>query len=191
MAVATGNVFAGVPDRTVGAIMVAPKGTALPVDAAAVPNVAFKDLGYISEDGVTLTQDLSWEKIRDWGGDQVRAILKEFTGGLKFTFLETNATAAAAIWGASNVTTTAATISTGTKNAVKLTSQESPRNAFLINIKDGVRRVRLVIADGQFTDRGDLSYTQSSAVTYDVTMSIIPDSSGVSVYVYTDDGVTL
>lgn len=35
-----------------GAIYSAPKGTALPTDAKTTLNVAFKPLGYISEDGL-------------------------------------------------------------------------------------------------------------------------------------------
>ena len=42
-----------------GAISVAPYGTTLPTDESMALNVAFKDLGYASTEGVTLTPGVS------------------------------------------------------------------------------------------------------------------------------------
>jgi hypothetical protein len=193
MAVSTANVLVGVPDRVTGAIMYAPLGTALPTDPVAAPNVAFVDLGYISEDGVSLSQSGTWEKIRDWGGDQVRVFQSDFTVTLSFTFLETNDDALEAMYGAANVTVTAAGASTGKYTAVKLNSQEPPAASWLIHMADSIvgdvaRTYRIVIPNAQVTERGELSYTRNNAVTYPVTLEAYPDATGNSAYIYRSDG---
>jgi hypothetical protein len=193
MAVSTANVLVGAPDRVTGAVMYAPLGTALPTTPIAAPNVAFVDLGYISEDGVSLSQSSSWEKIKDWGGDQVRTFLSEFTATLSFTFLETNDDALKAMYGAANVTVTAAGASTGKYTAVKLNSTEPPAKSWLFNMADSTvvdvaRTYRIVVPNGQITERGDLNYTRNGAITYSVTLEAYPDSAGNSVYLYRSDG---
>lgn len=193
MAVSTANVLVGAPDRVTGAVMYAPLGTALPTTPIIAPNVAFKDLGYISEDGVSLSQASSWEKIRDWGGDQVRTFQSDFTVSLSFEFLETNDDALAAMYGAANVTVTAAGASTGKYTAVKLNSTEAPAASWLFNMADSTlvnlpRTYRIVVPIGQITERGDLSYTKNGAITYPVTLEAYPDASGNSAYLYRSDG---
>lgn len=193
MAVSSAKILVGAPDRVTGAIMAGPVGTALPTNAVIAPNVAFLDMGYISEDGVSLSQSSSWEKIKDWGGDQVRRFLTEFTGTLKFTFLETNDDALKATYGAANVTVTAAGASVGKYTAVKLNSVEPTPLSWVINIADSTlvdlpRKVRIVVPQGQITERGDISYSRNAAIMYPVTLEAYPDSSGNSIYVYSTDG---
>lgn len=193
MAVSTANVLVGVPDRVTGAIMAAPLGTALPTTPIVAPNVAFIDLGYVSEDGVSLSQAGSWEKIRDWGGDQVRTFLTESTYALQFTFLETQDAMLQATYGAANVTVTAAGASTGKYTAVKLNNTEAPPKSWLFNMADSTladlpRTYRIVVPNGQITERGDLNFTRTGAITYQVTLEAYPDATGNSVYLYRSDG---
>ena len=56
----TANVAAGKP-KINGAIFVAPVGATLPTDASTVLDAAFKNLGFISDDGVTLGTSRSVE----------------------------------------------------------------------------------------------------------------------------------
>lgn len=193
MAVSTANVLVGAPDRVTGACMYAPLGTALPTTPIVAPNVAFVDLGYISEDGISVSQAGSWEKIRDWGGDQVRTFLSDITYTLSWTFLETQDDALKAMYGAANVTVTAATVSTGKYTAVKLNNTEPAPSSWLFNmadstIADAPRTYRVVVPNGQITERGDLQYSRNNAVMYPVTLEAYPDSSGNSVYIYRSDG---
>ena len=193
MAVSTANVLVGAPDRVTGACMVAPLGTALPTTPIVAPNVAFVDLGYISEDGVSVSQAGSWEKIRDWGGDQVRTFLSDITYTLAWTFLETQDEALTAMYGAANVTVTPATVSTGKYTAVKLNSTEAPPKSWIFNMADSTvvdlpRTYRIVVPNGQITERGDLQFSRTGAVMYPVTLEAYPDATGNSVYLYRSDG---
>ncbi len=54
-----------------GAISSAPTGTSLPTNATVKLNTAFKNLGYISEDGLTNEDTRESEELKAWGGDVV------------------------------------------------------------------------------------------------------------------------
>lgn len=183
------NIFVGSPDRlTSGAILVAPVGTALPSAIATAPNVAFKDLGYISEDGVAIAQSSTWETIKDWGGDQVRKFLSDFTGTLTFSMLETNSEVLKLIYGTANVATTAATPSSGELNTIKLNSTEPAQVSLIANILDGPRKIRIVASLAQVTERQDLTFNRTAAVQHGVTVETYPDAAGNSITIYTDSG---
>lgn len=193
MAPSTAKILVGNPDRTTGAVMAAPLGTALPTTPVAAPNVAFNELGYISEDGLSLSQGQEWVDIRDWGGDLVRTFMSQFNGTLNWSFLETNDTALQAMYGSSNVTITAAGVSTGKYTAIALNSTEPTPKSWMFNIADSTivdlpRKIRIVVPNGQITERGDISFTRNNAVTYPVTLRCYPDSSGNSIYLYVTDG---
>ena len=66
----TQNVSASKP-KTGGAIFRAPLGTALPKTYAEQLDTAFKNLGYVSEDGIVNGNSPSGDKVRAWGGSTV------------------------------------------------------------------------------------------------------------------------
>jgi hypothetical protein len=185
----TANIFVGAPDRVVGAVMVAPTGTALPTTVSAAPNAAFKDLGYITEDGFSIQQGSDWVTINDWGGDQVRAFLSKFTGTVSFKCLETNTEVLKFAYGDANVTTTDATVSAGTLQTIKLNAVAPVAKSLIANILDDPRKIRIVCPNIQVTSREDLVFTKNAPVTHGLTGACYPDSSGNSIYIYTTDGV--
>jgi hypothetical protein len=180
MAINSDLVYVGVPDRVTGSVMSAPKGSTLPTDAATPPDVAFVDSGYITEDGCTLADAQTWNDIKDWGGDTVRKIKSASDVTLATSFLEINADSAKAAFGDANVTDTAGKIE------IRLTTSEPGRKAWLVNMLDGEKPLRIVIPDGQVTDRGDMTFTRQGAVTLPVTIAAAPDADGVAVYIYAE-----
>ncbi|AYN57489.1 major tail protein [Arthrobacter phage Kepler] len=190
MSVENSNVLTGAPDQlTTGPILSAPLGTTLPTDALEVVDPAFDDSGYISADGMNLTPERSTETIRDWSGAIVRNILSEFGASIAWAHLETNEASLKNYFGDDNVTVTAATPTSGKQLAAQLKAAELPRKSWVFKIKDGDNRVLVVVPDGQITDTGEVSFTRTGAITWPCTLTTYPDSSGVHVYVYTDDGV--
>ena len=186
----SGNIFQGKPNLTIGGLMSAPAGTALPTDITTAPAAAFKDLGAVSEGGFVLSQDLSIDKIRDWNGDQMRSILQEFSGTVAVSFLETTAEVLKAVYGATQVTTTA-TSGTPTKQTIRIGAVLPPVVPFIANILDDIRAMRIVIPFGQITSRNDMSFTRNDAVEHGGTIECYPDSAGNSIYIYTSDGVNV
>lgn len=190
MSVNTQKVFTGGPDQlTTGAILRAPLGTALPTAIATAPNAAFKDSGYIGADGLKLTPTTSTETIKDWSGATIREVLSEFTAKMAWTHLELSEEAMKVYFGDANVTKTAATASTGTFIDAKLNAVELPTCAWIFKIKDGVRKVLITVPLGQVTERGEITFTKTSAIQLPVVLTTYPDASGNNVYIYTDDGV--
>jgi hypothetical protein len=187
MAVESANVLTGAPDQTTtGAILSAPLGTSGPETARDTLDATFKDSGYISPDGLTLTPNYSTTDITDWSGALIRRILESFDGQLSWAHLETNEESLRT-W-AGDVTVTAATASTGKQIKAALGAREHPRKSWAFKMKDGDARILIYVPDGQVTEAGEVTFTKSGAITWPVTLSTYPDTDGNSIYIMTDDG---
>lgn len=187
--VALKSIFAGGPDQLVtGAILSAPSGTALPVDEVAAPAVAFKDSGYISDSGLKIGTDQSSTDITDWSGNVVRSILSAYGNNLTWEHLEWNEQSLKNFLGEANVTVTQTTGSP-TKITAKFNGDEMPVKEWIFNIKDGIRKIRVVVPNGQVSERGEISFVKTEAVKLPITLKTFPDASGNHIYVYSNDGV--
>lgn len=174
------NVRVGVPLAT-GAVLTGPLGTTVPVSATAAPNVALVATGYVGESGVVEAIDTETKNIVAWGGDTVRKVQTSHDVTYQWTYLETNALVLKEVYGQDNVTETSGAF------AVLVNSKELPHRTYVLEIKDGSRRGRIVIPDGQITKRGNVTYVHTDAVKYDVTVTAYPDSAGNKAYIYWDD----
>jgi len=184
MANTAANVLVGFPLAT-GGVLAGPTGSTLPDDALTEPDPAFLPTGYITEDGVTQTIDSDTEEIVAWGGDIVRVINTTHALSYTFSFLETNEAVLVEVYGEDNVTTT-----TG-NYAVLINSKPLPHRSYVLEVKDGERRVRIVIPDGQITERGEVVYVHTDAVKYEVTITAYPDANGNKAYLYVETEVVL
>lgn len=183
------NVVSGKPLAT-GGILIAPLGTTLPTSVSTAPDAAFVGAGYIGEDGVTEGGERSTEKIKAWGGDTVKVVQTEHSLTYSFSFIETlNADVLKAIYGDANVTTTAATVSSGTQHTVLVTGESLPHKSYIFEIKDGDARIRIAVPDGQITEVGEITYADSEVIAYEVTVECFGDANGVKATKYLDNGV--
>lgn len=169
MANTASNIVAGVPLAT-GGILIGALTAAAPTTATGALT-GFTAAGYIGEDGVTETNERSTEAIRAWGGDTVKRVQTEHNVSYQFTFLETlNADVLKAVYGDANVTTTAATVSTGTLHKVKVNGATLPHKSYVFELKDGDAKIRIYVPDGQITEVGDITYSDSEVIGYQVTV---------------------
>ena len=181
MANTAGNVLVGKPLVT-GGILRAVLGTAVPTDATTAPAGAFAGAGYVSDAGVVQTIGTDSTSIKAWGGDEVRKVQTSHTVTYQFTLIETNDESLGIYYGDGSVTSGAGA------RAVEITSAELEHAAYVIEMKDGDNKIRITIGDGQVTERGDVSYVDSNAIAYQVTVTCYPDADGVKATIYTDDG---
>lgn len=175
------NVTVAKPKSVTGGITFAPLGTDVPEDAKSVLDVAFKAFGYVSEDGVKLSEDASDEDVKVWGGVKVRKVRSEYGATITFTALSTrNPATLRAVFGNRNVEVTKQTI------LVKHGADTAPVQVFTIETVDenGFAR-RYVIPKGQLTVSGERNLTHAGADGFEVTIECTADNDGYCYYEYT------
>lgn len=174
MANNTANVSVGKP-MTGGAVYVAPLGTTLPATAVATLDQAFEPLGYISEDGVVNSLERTSENVKAWGGDIVLSPQTEKVDTWAMTFIESlNPTVLEQIFGSDNVSGTLATGLT-----VRANSKELDHSCWVIDmLMNGGYKKRVVIANGQITATGEVTYADNSAVGFNATITAFPGGFG-------------
>lgn len=179
MANTAANVSAGKPKVT-GAIWTAPLGTDLPEDTSEALD-GFACLGYCSDDGLTNSTNLESETIKAWGGDTVLTIQtsKEDTYGFKLIEV-LNVDVLKFIYGDDNVS---GSLSSGI--VLKANNQELPERVIVIDMimRDNTAK-RVVIPSCKIKEIGDIVYSDSEAVGYEITVACTPDSDGNTHYEY-------
>lgn len=183
------NVAAGKPLAS-GGIYLAPIGSTAPTGVSSTLDAAYKSAGYIGEDGVTEGGERSTTKIKAWGGDVVKVVQDEHSLTYTFRFIEAmNGDVLAAVHGDENVTTTAATPTSGTIHEVKVTGDTLPHFQIVFEIKDGDNRIRISAEDVQITEVGEVTYADSDVIGYEVTIECFADVDGVKATKWLDNGI--
>lgn len=185
MANTAGLVTTGKPKIT-GAVYVAPKGTAIPEDATTPLSAAYIGLGYVSEDGLSNSNELNVSEIKAWGGVTVYRSLTDMTDEFSLTLIESeNLDVMKTIYGAANVTSTATSsiLPIGGYDTasidVKVNDPEEMVWVFELALRNSKKK-RIVIPDGAITSREEITYNDSDAVGYGITVSAYPDADGVT-----------
>lgn len=190
MTTTAARVVAGTPKPN-GAIFRAPAGTALPVDESTALAGPFESQGYVSNDGLSRAINRAFEQIREWGGLEVKRLKTEVSVTLDFTLIEaSNGEVAKTVWGEDAVTITPATSGAGGKLAVAFKGDDPAPSVWAIDMKDGNALRRIAAANAQITTEDfTQEFTNSSVISYPVTLTLFPDEDGVFFYEYSDDGI--
>lgn len=164
-----------------GAVYRAPLGTTLPTDSSSSLGTAFKELGYVSADGITNANSPSSSNIVAWGGDTVMTVSGEKPDTFAFTLLEvTNEEVLKAVYDDSNVT---GALSTGL--TVKANNNERPNCIYVIDmVLRGNTAKRIVIPSAAVSEVGEIVYKHDDATGYAITLNCEPDSNGNTHYEY-------
>lgn len=166
-----------------GALYRAPLGTTLPTDATTALGSAFVELGYTTDEGVTHAYSIDSDNIKAWGGDTVLTMQTGVTDEFSFTFLQTmDVNVLKAVWGDSNVS---GSLAAGIAVGVGASEQEEACWVIDMILRGTNAKRRIVIPDGRITAIDDITYSDSDAVGYGVTITCMPDNTGKSHYEYT------
>lgn len=174
------NVTAGKP-KVGGAVFRAPVGTTLPTDAKTALDAAFASLGYCSEDGLTNANSPNSNTVNAWGGDPVLNYQDKKTDTFKFKLIEAlNVEVLKAVYGDDNAS---GTLATGITIKANSAEQEEQAWVFDLTLKGGAAK-RIVVPRAKVTAVGDIVYVDNQPVSYDTTISAVPDTAGQTHYEY-------
>ncbi len=155
-----------------GAVWWAPLGSTLPTSTTDTLDEAFVCLGYVSDDGITVSHSRNVETLKAYGGDVVATPLTEKTDTYAFQLIEVlNEDVQKAVFGAANVSGTMASGLT-----VKHNSNDVPAGCWVIdNVLNGTAS-RDVISNGKVTEIGEITYKDDELVGYEVTVTAMAGS---------------
>lgn len=153
----------------------APLATAAPTSQSTALNVAFVDVGYIGEGGITQSMPGSGDAttIKAWqNGATVRTIrsASEDLPTFSFVMLETKKESLETYFGATLTQT--ATEGTLTYNSTASRTHFS----WVFDVVDGAELERIYIPDGVVTEVGDRVYANGEPIGYEVTIEAQLDS---------------
>ena len=162
-----------------GTINYGPAGTALPEDATSPLDPAFAEIGYADDSGVVQTIDEDRTDIVAWqNADKVRKIRTSHDLMYAFTMLETNETTLEVYYGDGAFT---GTVEDG---VVEIRGDAQTRGEWVIHVIDGDALIRIVIPDGEVSERGEVSFVNGDAVKYPVTVTCYPNEDGIKAFLY-------
>lgn len=163
-------VSSNVRSAVTGAVSLAVEGTAGPTNANSALNVAFADLGYVGEDGVTETRDRSSDSIKAWQrADIVREVVTEASLTFTFVLIETKK-ATVELYYAAEVNPTDGSV-------IIVPSETGGRHALVIDVIDGDDFIRTWVPSGEVTEVGEQVYQNGQPIGYEVTITAYPDPS--------------
>ena len=158
-------------------LWIAPAGTPPPASLGAYPS-PWKNLGYASDDGVTISGDTTTEAITPWQSKlPIRQVVTEITKTINFTMWQLNADTLALYFDTDVGTATAGAYSFDVRS-------DSPPKvwAVSVDVKDGEGQFRITYSRANLDSAGDMAITKSAVVPLEVTLSALDDN-GVMAHV--------
>lgn len=167
------NVSTGKPNIA-GAVFVAPRTATVPTDATTPLGDGFDCLGYVSEDGLENNNEMDVSAIKAWGGMIVYRSLNELDDNFALTLIESeNVDVLKNVYGDENVT------EADGKITVDVKAEDPQEKIWVFDLAlRGSKKKRIVIPDGAITARETITYNDSDAIGYGITVSAYPDANG-------------
>lgn len=146
-----------------GAVYSAAKTATAPTTATSALGVDYKDLGYVSDGGVTETRDRSTNQIRAWQNSAlVREPVTESSIRYSFTLIETKADTIEQYYGTAVAADGSVKIDPG---------KTGGRRRYVLDVIDGDEVIRVYIPDGEVTEVGDQVYVNGDPIGYEITVT--------------------
>jgi hypothetical protein len=158
-----------------GKIYDAPLGTVAPTDTTSPWGTGWIDLGTINEDGLVVGISEDTSDIKAWGGGVVRKLITSSDITFAFTCLESNVEVIRRYY---------RNAPTGGK--VELRAGVRDPRAWGFDVVDGDQHLRYVVANGELTERADLTHKADEAIAYAFTVTAYPDDDGLAALLYSD-----
>ena len=164
-----------------GYIFVAPAGTTLPTDIKTNLAEAFLNLGFISEDGYTESEETDANELKDMNGDLMDSATTSRVESAKLTLAEIKAQTLKVMYGAENVTDLDGVI-TVEHNGNK---DEAWSIVLELVLKNGK-----VVPSAKLSELDDLKLAVSEIAGRQITLKYLVDSDGNTCYDYIESTET-
>ena len=129
-----------------------------------------KSVGYIDEDGVTLTTDTDTDDKKDWGGNTILSPMTSYAESVQANFLESRDTVLKVVFGEGNVTDDHKGLIT-----VRHNQKFTGSHLFVFDcVVSDTKVKRTIIPNGVITERDDITYNNSDLVGYKPTIKCLP-----------------
>ena len=172
-----------------GYLFAAPVGTPLPTAYDTVAedlDPAFKNVGYVNEDGINNGIETDGEDFKDMNGDTIEHANSEYTETMVFSLVEQKRDSLALEYGENNVT--------DENGQIIARHNSDPRGHIslvaLLLLKNG-RRQTSVVPDCEITEVGEKVYNSANLLSREVTATCYPDANGDHVIDYIESTETL
>lgn len=166
---ATNKVNLGIGLAT-GMFYTAPAGTALPTDMSS-SLTSWTEVGAVTSDGITWSTGKDSEPLRNWAKEVERLIASDEGGTVQAPLMYTEKKTLETIFGASNVSVSAATSSHGQVVSVTVEPGVSAAPAaFLFVMKDGDDMIYLGTTKGIVRDVDDITMSPTEAIVWTATI---------------------
>ena len=150
----------------------APQGTALPAYPGDTLAQAWKEVGFISQDGITWPHGRGGEPLKDWSNSIRRMLESKDNRTVAGKLISTTKEVLQTIFGAANVTDGAATSSHGALESVEVKSGViSGEEAFLFLMQDGDDAFMLGTTKGIVTNLDDVSFAPGATIDWGFTIA--------------------
>ena len=166
-----------------GSLYVAPVGSVLPSNATVALDAAWEELGYIDEDGVSMTPSVDLSDIMMWQSTTaVKVTLDSTSFEIQFNMGQVNKFTWGLYFFNSNWTN-----NFGQAKLTLLSNPASQEKGLIVEWRDDEGdQNRLVLPKAVLTDREDLQLVRNAATLAGVTFKAL-DYSGVYGYVHSDN----
>lgn len=176
----TSNMVSVAKPLATGALSVAAAATTPPKDATTALDGAFKNLGYLGEDGMANGIETDTEKIKAWGGDTVLTVRTSRTETFTCKLIQSlDPEVLKEVFGETNVK------ESGGKIAITHNGTPLARRVFVFEmLQTGGKVRRVVIPNGEITEVDEVVFKDGEEIGYPVTISAFPDTTGNTAYEY-------
>lgn len=160
-----------------GQVYVAPKGTALPTDPVAALNAAFIGLGYITEDGATVSVNPTVENYMAWQSrSPVRREKTQQEITVAFSLMQWNEQTVPAAFGGGTVSGSAGNY----RYDLPKDDAALDERALVLEAVDGATHMRWVFPRGNATEAVESAYQRGAPSALPITFSALAPSEGAS-----------
>lgn len=147
-----------------GSVYVAPTGTAAPTAADSTLNVAFVEVGYLGEDGITIAHSDDTTELKAWQRSSVvRKTITQSDTTVQFSMMESRNKAAIELFYKKTMESGNQQLNEGGALAASV--------SVVIDVIDGTKIHRIYLPECEVTERGDIQITSEESVKYDVTLT--------------------